>query len=238
MDQQTLKNVLEMHRKWVFGEDGGARANLSGANLSSANLSGANLSGANLSGANLSSVNLSGANLSGANLSSANLSSANLSGANLYCANLYCANLSGANLSGANLSGANLSGANLSKIQEDFFKVLSVSKSEVVGLYDALQRGRIEGSCYEGECRCLVGTIAELRSEPYESLSIDLKPQSDRPIEKWFLGIKAGDTPQNNVIASATAQMIKVFATENSIALPEYKLVSSLEAPSVFEASV
>ena len=43
--------ILEKHRKWLRGEDGGERANLYGADLSEANLSGANLSRANLSGA-------------------------------------------------------------------------------------------------------------------------------------------------------------------------------------------
>lgn len=33
-----LKTILELHRKWVYGEDGGQRANLSEANLSRANL--------------------------------------------------------------------------------------------------------------------------------------------------------------------------------------------------------
>jgi len=27
MDQQTLKTILEKHRKWVMNEDGGERAN-------------------------------------------------------------------------------------------------------------------------------------------------------------------------------------------------------------------
>ncbi len=113
---QELKTILELHRKWVYGEANGKRADLSGANLSGANLSGANLSGADLSGANLSDADLSGANLSGADLSGAYLSdadlrSANLSGASLRSANLRSADLSGANLRSANLSGADLSGA-------------------------------------------------------------------------------------------------------------------------------
>ena len=94
--EEDLKRTIELHKKWLSDEEGGVRANLSGANLIGANLSGANLSGANLSGANLSGANLSVANLSGANLSGANLSGDNPS----------VANLSGANLSGANLSGA------------------------------------------------------------------------------------------------------------------------------------
>ena len=68
MDAKKLKDILDKHLKWLRGEDGGERANLSGANLSGADLSWANLSGANLSGADLSWANLSGADLSGANL--------------------------------------------------------------------------------------------------------------------------------------------------------------------------
>ena len=89
-----LPAILDAHTEWYRGQDGGSRANLSGADLSRANLSRANLYGANLSGADLSGANLYGANLFGANLSRADLSRANLSGANLYGANLYGANLS------------------------------------------------------------------------------------------------------------------------------------------------
>jgi hypothetical protein len=120
MDKQELKAILGKHLKWLRGEDGGERANLSGAYLSGANLSGAYLSGAYLSGAYLSEANLSGADLSeadlfGANLSEADLSRANLSGAYLFEANLSEADLSEANLSGADLFGANLSEADLSR---------------------------------------------------------------------------------------------------------------------------
>ena len=51
MTQDKLKEVIELHLKWIKNEDGGIRANLSYANLIDANLSGAYLSGANLSGA-------------------------------------------------------------------------------------------------------------------------------------------------------------------------------------------
>lgn len=83
MDKQELKNILDKHLKWLRGENGGKRADLSRADLSRANLSGANLSEANLFGANLSEADLSRANLFGANLFGANLSRANLSRANL-----------------------------------------------------------------------------------------------------------------------------------------------------------
>ena len=71
MTQEELAKILELHKKWLNGEEGGERANLSGADLRWANLSGANLRWADLSGADLSDANLSGANLRWANLSGA-----------------------------------------------------------------------------------------------------------------------------------------------------------------------
>jgi uncharacterized protein YjbI with pentapeptide repeats len=83
MKSEELKTLLALHAKWIRGEEGGERANLSGANLSGANLSGADLSGANLSGADLSGADLSGANLRGADLRGADLRGADLRGADL-----------------------------------------------------------------------------------------------------------------------------------------------------------
>jgi uncharacterized protein YjbI with pentapeptide repeats len=97
MTTEQIKQTLDLHSKWLAKEEGGVRADLSGANLCRASLSGADLSWADLSGANLSRADLSGANLS----------EANLSGANLYRADL----------SGADLIGADLSGANLAQVQ-------------------------------------------------------------------------------------------------------------------------
>ena len=105
---KKLQEIIKSHGRWLRNEEGGERANLSGANLRSANLSSAylrsaDLSGANLSGANLRSADLRSANLSGANLRSADLRGANLSGANLRSAYLRSADLSDADLSDADL---------------------------------------------------------------------------------------------------------------------------------------
>ena len=90
-----MKEILERHKKWLSGEEGGEKANLSDANLSEADLSGADLSRANLSGADLSEADLSRANLSEANLSGADLRWANLSEADLdySCLPLWCGSL-------------------------------------------------------------------------------------------------------------------------------------------------
>ena len=83
MDAKKLKEILDKHLKWIRGEDGGERADLSRANLYGADLSRANLYGADLSGANLYGADLSRADLSGANLSEANLYGADLYGAKI-----------------------------------------------------------------------------------------------------------------------------------------------------------
>ena len=185
-------------------------AYLSGADLSGADLSGAYLSGADLSSAYLSGAYLSGANLSGADLSGAYLSGADLSGAYLSGADLSSAYLSGADLSGADLSGADLSGAYLSGAQNlaeargidtfrtDFWDVLLRAPAEIAGVRAALIAGRVDGSTYEGECACLVGTIGNVRHANYADLGNGLKPDSGRPAEQWFMSIRRGDTPETN----------------------------------------
>ena len=49
MNANDLKTILEKHKMWLNGEDGGEMANLSGANLRWADLSWADLRGADLS---------------------------------------------------------------------------------------------------------------------------------------------------------------------------------------------
>ena len=78
-----LRQLLDLHRRWLNGEDSGQRADLSGADIRIADLFGADLSGADLSGADIRSANLSGADIRGANLSGANLFGADLSGQQL-----------------------------------------------------------------------------------------------------------------------------------------------------------
>jgi hypothetical protein len=202
---EQLAEIIEMHRKWLYGEEGGKRANLRAANLSAADLRAANLRAANLSAADLRAADLRDADLSDANLSAANLSAANLSAANLRAANLSAANLRDANLRAAdlrdaNLRDANLRAANLTYIRDDLWAVLSSAPAEVEGLRLAIVEGRIDGSTYTGSCACLVGTIANICHCNYESLPT-LKPNSSRPAEVWFLNIRPGDTPETNQFA-------------------------------------
>jgi hypothetical protein len=158
----------------------------------------------------------SGANLRDANLSGANLRDANLRWANLGGANLSGANLGGADLSGANLGGANLRDANLSWAKEDFFAVLSVVPGEVQFLRTALMEGRVNGSAYHGECACLVGTIANARHCAYDQIP-NLKPNSSRPAERFFVGISEGHTPENSPLCKIAVEWIDEFIAKRGV---------------------
>ncbi len=184
--------------------------------LSDANLRGANLRDANLSGANLRDANLRGAYLRDADLSDADLSGANLRGANL----------SGAYLRDANLRGAYLRDADLSDVKKEFLEKLLLAKNEALGLYDFLMRGKIDGSCYEGECACFVGTIANVCGQNWKTLSNGLKPDSSSAVERWFYGINRGDIPQNNQVSAITAEWMREFMDTEGIKYPKYEIIA------------
>ena len=111
LNAQELNKILELHKKWLSGDEDGERADLHDADLRWANLSNADLRWANLSNADLRWANLSNADLRWANLSNANLRHANLCNANLRHADLCNADLYDAILYHANLSHADLSDA-------------------------------------------------------------------------------------------------------------------------------
>ena len=181
-----------------------------------ADLRGANLSDADLRGANLSDADLRGANLSGANLSDADLRGANLRGANLRGANLRGANLSGADLSDADLSDANLRGADLRFIKADFFMILAMGHAEVPHLISALRDGRVDGSTYEGECACLVGTLEN-------GGATGIPHQASSPAEQWFVpirkGIKPGDDNEGGFRSAKALEWALEYARLTGIVL-------------------
>lgn len=115
------------------------------------------------------------------------------------------------NLRGSNLSGSDLSDSNLRHIRADFFDVLLRAPHEVPALRDALVEGRVNGSTYEGECACLVGTIANARGVRFNDLGHGLTPCVTRPAERWFLGIQRGDTPDTNQISRITVEWVDEF---------------------------
>ena len=190
-------------------------ANLSGANLRNASLWNTNLRLADLSGADLSGADLRGANLSGANLSGANLRNANLRDANLYYADLRDASLWNADLQAANLRGAknieNLEWTNSAK--RDILFILSYSaKVEVVGLKSKIVEGKINGSQYEGECCCLIGSLGNDKA-------ISLIPFYTKGLhnsgEQLFFQIQEGDTPENNIFSKIALAMCDLILSKD-----------------------
>ena len=90
MTEEKLNEILEKHKKWIFGDVEGKMADLRGADLWGADLRGADLWGANLRGADLRGADLRGANLRGADLRGADLWGADLDYASwpLWCGTL------------------------------------------------------------------------------------------------------------------------------------------------------
>ena len=115
-----------------------------------------------------------------------------------------------ANLEGANLRGASLEGANLTPIRDDIWAVLSSAPAEVAGLRTAIMQGRIDGSTYEGECCCLVGTLANVRQCFYEKIPT-LTPDSARPAERFFLAISKGDTPETSQFSKLALEWVDLW---------------------------
>ncbi len=101
MDAIELKNILDLHEKWLNGIAGGIRADLSGADLSMADFRGAYLSRADFRGADLSRADFRGADLSMAYFRGAYLSRADFRGADFRGADFYGADFYGADFHGA-----------------------------------------------------------------------------------------------------------------------------------------
>jgi len=95
------------------------------------------------------------------------------------------------------------------RVRDDLFGVLSkTSIDEVEGLRLALIEGRIDGRTYEGQCACLIGTIAKIRGVSFRQLGRQLGSNWARPAELFFISIRPGHTPQNNQPAKLALEWI------------------------------
>ncbi len=119
----------------------------------------------------------------------------------------------------ANLYGANLYGANLWLLPREFIYqcsrdilfILRSLRSEVGYLKQSLIDGKVDGSTYEGECACLVGTLAHGGSVDNTCEAIPFYNRGTHNMgETWFLSIKKGDTPENNQFAAHAMKLIEM----------------------------
>jgi hypothetical protein len=90
------------------------------------------------------------------------------------------------------------------------WSVLLFAIPEIPALKLALTDGKVDGSTYSGECACLCGTIANERKCTVENL-VSIKADANRPIERFFLAIRPGNTPENNQAAKIAYQWIEEF---------------------------
>ena len=88
-----------------------------------------------------------------------------------------------------------------------------------------MMRGRIDGSAYEGECACFVGTLANVAGCFYRNLA-GIEPDSSSPIERLFLGISKGDTPETNPISKMVVKWLDEVIAE----VQAHQRVAELEA--------
>ena len=171
-----LKEILELHKKWLNGEEDCEEVDLRYANLEDANLEDANLRGANLTGANLRYANLTGANLTGANLRYANLTGANLIGADLEGANLTGANLRGADLRNADLRAADLRRSKIENVKYNeltsSFALVCPEKGSFIGYKKAdnkivkllITEDAKRSSATSRKCRCSKAKVLSITS--------------------------------------------------------------------------
>jgi len=85
MNREQLNEVLEKHEMWLNYEEGGERANFTGANLYYADFKGAALQESDFTGATLRGANFTGANLRYADFTGADI--------DLSCLPLWCGGL-------------------------------------------------------------------------------------------------------------------------------------------------
>ncbi len=150
--------------------------------------------------------------------------------ADLSYANLRYADLSYANLRYADLSYADLRYANLRSFKADLWMTLTQNRLEVPALIGALRDGRVDGSTYEGDCACLVGTLANAKEVSYEILDHG----ASNPAEQWFAMIRKGDKPGDDSAGGFASKMALEWALEwavlNDIAVDPAELVEPAAA--------
>ena len=174
---EELRNIIDLHEKWLKNETDGVRADLRGADLRGADLSGADLRWADLRGADLYGADLSGADLHWANFRGADLSGADLSGADLSGADFCNADLYGADLRNADLYGAILCGVK----SVPFIPMVCPDSGEFIGWKKAsnyivklkILEDSKRSSATGRKCRCDKALVVDIQSIDGNSKAVD-----------------------------------------------------------------
>ena len=83
-------------------------------------------------------------------------------------------------------------------------------KKELPFLRDKLIKGEVDGTQYEGDCACLIGTLAN--ADGALNKVCETIPFYDKGLhnfgEQWFYQIHKGDTPENNQFSKHALELI------------------------------
>ena len=129
-----------------------------------------------------------------------------------------------ADLRGADLRDANLYGADLKKLpvsfvnqaSRDMLFIFQSLKQELPKFREKLVAGEIDGTVYEGECACLIGTMGNVDGGIDKvCLAIPFYDKgTHNPAENWFLNIRKGDTPKNNEFSKHALMLVDMVLKE------------------------
>ena len=134
-------------------------------------------------------------------------------------ANLSSANLRSADLRSANLRFADLRSAKKWKETEwfrqcsrDILFILGCLKAEVPALKKMLIEGKVDGSQYEGECACLIGSLANADGGVNNVCSAI--PFYEKGLhnfgEQFFWQIRKGDTPETSEFSAHALELCEI----------------------------
>jgi hypothetical protein len=68
----------------------------------------------------------------------------------------------------------------------------------------------------------LVGTIANIRKCHFTAIP-GIRPNAGRPAERWFCGIRKGDTPANNPVSALTVEHVEQWLVSRGLPVPPTK---------------
>lgn len=199
LDQARLEGADLSHSTLSMASLHGAslrKANLRHTNLFGADLRQAFLSKANFENADLTHASLKGSWIFNSKFNNANLSFTNLLGCGIGAAEIENVKLHQAIISGETFKGAALKNpsvkAEIELVKNEFFRLLSLIKDDVPELYYAVSEGKTVGWENEKLVRhgSFIKTVAYVRKEPFDKLTVNLKPDPDHIIERWFRGIR------------------------------------------------
>jgi hypothetical protein len=95
--------------------------------------------------------------------------------------------------------------------KQNILFILSHLKSEVPYLKEKLISGQVDGTQYEGECACLVGSLGKTKGVNAVCSSIPFYSKGLHNLgEQFFWQIRKGDTPENSEFSKVAVELCDI----------------------------